>query len=90
MKKLALSVIIAGMFAFVACGPKGPTPEEQQKIQDSIAQAKADSVKNDSIAQATALKAKEDSIKKADSIAKIKPEPKKKEVKKGKSCTTTP
>ena len=78
MKKLALSVIIAGMFAFVACGPKGPTPEEQQRIQDSITLAKADSVKNDSIAKAdAALKAKEDSIKKADSIAKLKPEPKK-------------
>lgn len=74
MKKLALSVIVAGMFAFVACGPKGPSEEEQQRIKDSLLQ---DSLMKDSIAQAEAAVKLADSLK-ADSIAKAAATPEKK------------
>jgi protein tyrosine/serine phosphatase len=66
MKKLFAMFVVAGMVAFVACGPSAEEKAEQQRIQDSIAQdsianlekaqqAKLDSidqVKNDSIATA--------------------------------------
>lgn len=79
MKKLFALFLGAAFLTFAACQPKGPTPEELQKQQDSIAKVKADSAaKADSIAKIEAVaKAKADSIKKADSIAKLKPEPKK-------------
>ena len=75
MKKVALSIIVAGMFAFVACGPKGPTPAELEQLKaDSITK---DSIAKDSIAKAVVA----DSIAKAakaDSIAKAVVAPKKK------------
>ena len=77
MKKVALSIIVAGMFAFVACGPKGPTPEQLKAdsiTKDSIAK---DSIAKDSIAIAVVA----DSIAKAviaDSIAKAAVAPVKK------------
>ncbi len=79
MKKVALSIIVAGMFAFVACGPKGPTAEELAKIAaDSIT---ADSTAKAAVADSLAKVAVADSLKAAavaDSIAKAAVAPKKK------------
>jgi len=55
MKKLFLSLAVAGMFAFFACGPSAEQLAEQ---------AKADSLKADSIA-----KVQQDSIDKAKAAA---------------------
>jgi hypothetical protein len=70
MKKLFLSLAVAGMFAFFACGPSAEQLAEQARLdslkQDSIAKhvadsvAKAEAVVADSLAKAAA----------ADSIAK--------------------
>jgi hypothetical protein len=72
MKKLFLSLAVAGMFAFVACGPSEAEKAEQARLdslkQDSIAKVQADSLaaiveqaKADSIAKALE-QAKADSI----------------------------
>jgi hypothetical protein len=48
MKKLILSLAVAGMFAFVACGPSAEEVAEQARLDslraDSIAKAQADSI----------------------------------------------
>jgi hypothetical protein len=48
MKKLILSLAVAGMFAFVACGPSAEEVAEQARLDslraDSILQAQADSI----------------------------------------------
>jgi hypothetical protein len=63
MKKLFLSLAVAGMFAFVACGPSA---------EDLAAQAKADSLKADSIAKAVADSiAKVEAEKAADTTAVV-------------------
>jgi len=70
MKTLSKLLIVAGLFAFVACGPSAKEKEAAQAKQDSIAAAS----KADSIAKVEAVKAKADSIAakvKADSIAKV-------------------
>jgi hypothetical protein len=77
MRKLASLLVVAGMVAFVACGPSAEQLAEQARLdslkQDSIAKAQADSVakvaaiekaKQDSIAAAEAVKAHEDSVAK--------------------------
>jgi hypothetical protein len=56
MKKLFLSLAVAGMFAFFACGPSAEQLAEQARL-DSL---KADSIK----------KAQEDSIQKAQDAMK--------------------
>jgi hypothetical protein len=72
MKKLLSVIAVAGMFAFVACGPSAEEKAAaEQKIQDSIAQVEqtriADSIANaekvvaDSLAQIEAKRI-EDSI----------------------------
>lgn len=73
MKKVLVVLCGLAFFAFTACGPKGPTPEQLQKEQDSLAQIKADSmVKADSIAKAeVAAKAEIAAKAIADSLAKI-------------------
>jgi hypothetical protein len=70
MKKLFLSLAVAGMFAFFACGPSAEQIAEQNRLdslkKDSIAKVAADSV-------AKAEAAVADSLAKAavaDSIAK--------------------
>ena len=76
MKKLFTLFVLAGMMAFVACGPSAEEKAAAEKrVNDSIAavkvQAKQDSIakvekaKQDSIA-AAAEKAKQDSIAKAE------------------------
>ncbi len=66
MKKLLSLLIVAGMVAFVACGPS-QAELEAKRIADSI--RVADSVKkvNDSLAEI----ARQDSIKKAEEAKKI-------------------
>jgi hypothetical protein len=67
MKNLFISLAVAAMFSFVACGPS-QADLEQKRIQDSIKMA--DSIRvADSIA-AAAEQSKLDSIAKADSVAK--------------------
>jgi hypothetical protein len=70
MKKLFLSLAVAGMFAFFACGPSAAEIAEQARI-DSL---RTDSIQKDSIQKAEAEAARvADSIAKAavaDSIAK--------------------
>jgi len=70
MKKLFLSLAVAGMFAFFACGPSAEQLAEQARL-DSLTK---DSIMKDSTAKAeAAAAATADSIAKAaeaDSIAK--------------------
>ncbi|MFA5782177.1 MAG: hypothetical protein WC868_07900, partial [Bacteroidales bacterium] len=66
--------VVAGMVAFVACGPNTAdkakkAKEDSTRIADSTAKVERDAFVIDSTNQ-VALKAKEDSTKKADSIAK--------------------
>jgi dihydroneopterin aldolase len=70
MKKLFAMFVVAGMVAFVACGPSAEEKAEKQRIQDSIT---ADSTarvaaEQQRIADSTAMAAVE--AAKADSIAK--------------------
>ena len=59
MKKLLLSLAVAGMFAFLACGPSAEEVAEQAKL-DSL---KADSImKVQAVSIATVEKAIQDSI----------------------------
>jgi hypothetical protein len=52
MKKLLSVIAVAGMFAFVACGPSAEEKAAaEQKIQDSLAQVEQTRI-NDSIAAA--------------------------------------
>ena len=73
MKKLFAMFVVAGMVAFVACGPSAEEKAEKAR-QDSIAQA--DSLANVAAEQAriadskTKAKLVADSIAHADSIAK--------------------
>jgi len=71
MKKLFAMFVVAGMVAFVACGPSAEEKAEKQRIQDSIT---ADSTAKvaaeqqriaDSTAMAAVEAAKADSIEKA-------------------------
>ncbi len=82
MKKLLSVIAVAGMFAFVACGPSAEEKAAaEQKIQDSIAQveqqriadsvAAAEQVINDSIAAVEAKRIQ-------DSIAAAEAKPAKK------------
>jgi hypothetical protein len=75
MKKLLAIVLIAGMAAFIACGPskKDQEAKEKQK-QDSIAAAEKAKKEADSLAAVEKEKRKADSLK-ADSIAKAKNRP---------------
>lgn len=69
MKKVLFALLTLSFFA-VACGPKGPTPEELEAAkQDSI--RIADSTAAVVAAAEAAMKAKEDSIKVADSLAAV-------------------
>lgn len=75
MKTLSKLLVVAGLFAFVACGPSAKDQAEKAK-QDSIKQADslmAVKAKEDSTAKVVAEKAKADSAvaaAKADSIEK--------------------
>ncbi|MFZ4400188.1 MAG: hypothetical protein ACOYO1_09150 [Bacteroidales bacterium] len=82
MKKLLSVIAVAGMFAFVACGPSAEEKAAaEQKIQDSIAQveqqrvadsiAAAEQVVNDSLAAVEAKRIQ-------DSIAAAEAKPTKK------------
>jgi hypothetical protein len=63
MKKLFLSLAVAGMFAFFACGPSAEELAEK---------AKADSLKADSMAKAVADSiAKAEALKAADTTAVV-------------------
>ena len=82
MKKLLSLIAVAGIFAFVACGPSAEEKAAaEQKIQDSIAQVEQQRI-NDSIAAAE--QAVNDSIAAAeqqrinDSIAAAEAKPAKK------------
>lgn len=76
MKKVLFALLTLSFFA-VACGPKGPTPEEiAAKQADSI--RVADSTAAAAAAEAAILKAKEDSTKMADSLAAVAAKGKKK------------
>jgi hypothetical protein len=82
MKKLLSLIAVAGIFAFVACGPSAEEKAAaEQKIQDSIAQVEQQRI-NDSIAAAE--QAVNDSIAVAeqqrinDSIAAAEAKPAKK------------
>ncbi len=82
MKKLLSLIAVAGIFAFVACGPSAEEKAAaEQKIQDSIAQVEQQRI-NDSIAAAE--QAVNDSIAAAeqqrinDSIAAVEAKPAKK------------
>jgi len=70
MKKLFALVLVAGMLAFVACGPskKDREAKEKQK-QDSIVAAEKAKKEADSLAAVEKAKSIMDSLKK-DSIAK--------------------
>ena len=66
MKKVLTLVAVAGMFAFVACGPSAEEKQAAEKRkQDSIAQA--DSIK--AAEDAAAAQAKADSAKAAEEAA---------------------
>jgi hypothetical protein len=79
MKKVLSLLVIAGMFAIVACGPSAEEKAAQEKAKadsiaavlkaDSIAKADIEKAKADSIAAAT-LKFKEDSIAAAEANKK--------------------
>jgi hypothetical protein len=73
MKKLFAMFVVAGMVAFVACGPSAEEKAEKAR-QDSIAQADsvaALAVEQTRLADSTAQAAVvADSLAKADSIAK--------------------
>jgi len=73
MKKLFALLVVAGMVAFVACGPKKDKEAEQKRLDslkaDSLAQVEKAQKDADSIAAAQKAQAEADSLK-ADSIAK--------------------
>jgi len=70
MKKLLALTLIAGMVAFVACGPSKKEKEAKEKAkQDSINAAEKAKREADSLATIEKAKAVKDSLRK-DSIAK--------------------
>ena len=70
MKKLFALLLVAGMVAFVACGPSQKEKEAKEKAkQDSIAAAEKAKIEADSLAAVEKEKRKLDSLKQ-DSIAK--------------------
>jgi hypothetical protein len=82
MKKLSYLFVVAGIFAFVACGPSAKEKEKAQRMKDSIrmdsiqkVEAAKELVRKDSIAKVEAIaakeKAKQDSIAAA-SVKKVK------------------
>jgi hypothetical protein len=82
MKKLLSLIAVAGIFAFVACGPSAEEKAAaEQKIQDSIAQVEQTRIEEE---QAAAEQAVNDSIAAAeqqriqDSIAAAEAKPAKK------------
>jgi Flp pilus assembly protein TadB len=72
MKKLLALVLVAGMVAFVACGPSKEDQEKKEKAkQDSIKAAEKAKTEADSLAKVEKEKNRIDSLKK-DSIEKSK------------------
>lgn len=81
MKKVLTLVALAGMFAFVACGPSQEELEKERKRKedsartaDSTARVEAEAKQkayDDSVANAAAEKARQDSIRVADSLANL-------------------
>ena len=71
MKKISVIFLVAGMAAFIACGPS-KDKQKQQKRLDSL---RLDSIKKvkeaDSLADVEKAQRKQDSIK-ADSLSKVK------------------
>ena len=92
MKKVLTTLLVAGMFAFVACGPSAEEKAAaEKKKQDSIdavqkamndsiatAQAAVEKAKTDSMNMAAAEKAKADSMAAAEAASKGKKGGKKK------------
>jgi len=67
MKKLFALVLVAGMVAFVACGPSQKEKDAKEKAkQDSIAAVEKVKKEADSLAAVEKEKAKQDSIAKAE------------------------
>ena len=90
MKKLSYLFVVAGIFAFVACGPSAKEKERAQQVKDSLkmdsiqkVEAAKEQVKKDSIAKVEAA-AKEQRMK--DSLAKAAEEAKKAPKKGGKKA----
>jgi len=76
MKKLLALVLVAGMVAFVSCGPSKKDQEAKEKAkQDSIKAAEKAKKEADSLAAVEKEKRKLDSLKQ-DSIAKAEKKPK--------------
>jgi hypothetical protein len=72
MKKLLALTLIAGMVAFVACGPSKEDQEKKEKAkQDSIKAAEKAKTEADSLDRVAAEKRKQDSLRQ-DSIDKAK------------------
>ena len=70
MKKLLALALVAGMVAFVACGPSKKDQEAKEKAkQDSINAAEKAKKEADSLAAVEKLKHQQDSLK-MDSMAK--------------------
>ncbi len=92
MKKLSYLFVVAGIFAFVACGPSAKEKEAAQHKKDSLkmdsiqkVEAAKEQLRKDSIAKielAAKEKAKQDSIAAAAEQAKKAPKGKKAAVKK--------
>jgi membrane protein involved in colicin uptake len=75
MKKLLALALVAGMVAFVACGPSKKDQEAKEKAkQDSIKAAEKAKKEADSLAAVEKEKRRMDSLKQ-DSIAKAKNKP---------------
>jgi hypothetical protein len=75
MKKLLALALVAGMVAFVACGPSKKDQEAKEKAkQDSIKAAEKAKKEADSLASVEKEKRRLDSLKQ-DSIAKAKNKP---------------
>ncbi|MFH0865964.1 MAG: hypothetical protein V1904_07200 [Bacteroidota bacterium] len=89
MKKLLALLLVAGMVAFVACGPSKEDQEKKEKArQDSIKAAERAKNEADSLAKVEADKRKQDSLRK-DSIDKAKNKPQGNYNPKGNQTTTT-